>query len=203
MSRAFTLEVEIASDSASPALEKLYNLLGDATGLHAAMLPELDRLSRRWIRTQAAFRHETAARLGGKETGELERAAGKISGRSDSQAATVQFASPLLARAFGDVTIKPGAGKKYLTLPISGPAYGISVGEFERTVGDLFPLFGGNETRGVMVHKEEGRKVATAHYLLVPEVKQKHDPGLLPSNDLYLDAARQGAITWLETEWAS
>jgi len=198
-SKPFNLEVEIARDTASPALAKIYGLLGDPAGLHAAMLPELERLSRTWILAQAAFRHETATRLGGKETGSLERAAARISGKSDSTAATVQFGSPLLARAFGDVKIKPGEGKKFLTLPISGQAYGITVGEFERTIGDLFALFGGNETSGVLVHKEKGQKFATAHYLLVQEVNQKRDPDLLPSDELYLDAARQGAITWLET----
>jgi hypothetical protein len=192
------LEIEIPYDSATPAVDKLLAALNNPTGLNEAILPEAERLTKSWIRANAQFRHETATRLGGEPTGELERAAGKVTGKADATAATVQLGSPLLARAFRDVTIKPGAGKQYLTIPISGPAYGKRVGEFERSVGDLFALFGGNEKGGVLVHKEKGKKFATAHYLLVPEVTQKHDPTLLPDDALYLDAARQGVATFLE-----
>lgn len=194
------LEVAIERDTASPALEKIYSLLEDPSGLHAAMLPEMGRLTGRYIYENAPYRHETADRLGGTPTGAYERAAFTFASRSDAQSATLQFASPVLARAFRPVKIRPGPGKKFLTIPISGEAYGKTVREFERTIGDLFPIFGGNETSGVMVHREEGRKIGTAHYALTREVNQEQDRTLLPDDASYLDAARRGAITWIETE---
>ena len=38
--------------------------------------------------------------------------------------AALMLASAGLARAFGDVEIRPGAGKKFLTIPLVAQAYG-------------------------------------------------------------------------------
>lgn len=199
MSGYLTIEIAI-SDGASPALSDAVARLGDSAALHAAILPEAKGLSRKWLIDLASLRHETADRLGGTRTGELERAASKISGRSDASSATVEFGSPLLARAFRDVTIRPGAGKKFLTLPISGEAYGHIVSEFERDVADLYPRLAKDKKSGVLVSDEKGS--SAAHYLLVQEVDQPRDPDLLPTDELYLDAAARGATTYLGVQWS-
>jgi hypothetical protein len=147
------------------------------------------------------LRHATALRLGGVPTVELARAAHKVASYADATSARVQFGSPLLARAFRDITIKPGAGKKYLTIPVSGAAYGLRMATFQRRYGKL--RFLGKPGGAAMVAAlfEKGRKIGTAHYLLVKEVHQAQDRSLLPPDEEYFATAIDDLTARILREW--
>jgi hypothetical protein len=192
------LTIAYPAGSAAAAVQRLDRDLKDKSALHAEVAPAIERLSRDWIAEQAKFRHATAARLGGKPTGELGRAVSKVASSSDASGATVEFGSPLLARAFGDVKIRPGAGKKYLTIPISGEAYGVRMRRFP---GKLRFLGKPGAKALVAAEFEKGRKIGTAHYLLVKDVNQKQDESLLPSDRAYLDSAMEAIAAFILHRW--
>jgi hypothetical protein len=190
------LKVSIPQDTATATVEYLREMEKNKGPLHAAIAPAIERLSRDYIAEQSTFRHGTARSLGGRPTGELARAARKVTSRSNETEATVQFGSPLMARAFRDVTIRPGAGKKYLTLPLSGPAYGTKIRRFR---GKLTFLRSGPNL--VAVEFEKGRKIGTAHYLLVRSVRQKQDRTLLPSAARYTEASTEALAALINARW--
>ena len=184
------------SDLGSPRLNKLWSGLegGGRERLHEAMGCEVQVLTADYIRGIAQDRHATANRLGGTPTNFLAQAADKVAApeylSADSEGATLTINHPGMIRALKDVTIVPGGGKKYLTIPISSAAYGHRAGEFSNLFvrrGAMFPV----------LYQKNGNSI-TPMFLLMRKVTQKQDRSLLPSTEEWQKAARTGAITYIK-----
>ena len=90
--------------------------------------------------------------------------------------AEVRVPIPGLKRAWEDVEIRPGPGKRALTLPRAAIAYGRTVAEVRALGWTVFRPKGTNWLMG----SHEGDKSATLLYTLVGGVVQRRDPSLLP-----------------------
>lgn len=183
--------------------------------LHQDIATREESVVREYLQSLAQTRHKTADRLGAMPTGHLERAAESVSSDSDASGATVTVTSPGITRAFRDITITPGAGKKYLTIPATAEAYGKRAGAFS----DLRLQFFGKGLMGLV--KAEQSAIATrarsgfdtqrnsrraplldagrgdVYYWLKKSVKQKQDRTLLPSDATLQAAAEEGTLDWL------
>jgi hypothetical protein len=171
------------------AVQALRNALADRRGLHAAMATDASEFTKTYLRENG--RHATADRLGAKPTGFRARAAKQVSSVSSADAAMVRIPrSTGLGRAFHDMVILPGSGRKWLTLPADARTYGKRVGDFpEKTfewkiVQGRFPalVFAGTLEVG---------------YYLARKVKQKQDRTLLPSDEGYQELGSRSAVTYL------
>lgn len=191
--------VQIPKGTADAAVQNLERYLTDSAGLHAEIAPEAGLLTQDWIREQAQYRHATAARLGGRPTGALERAARSVLTSSDASGAHIQIGSPLLRRAVRDVTIRPGPGKKFLALPVSGEAYGTSPRRFPRQL--VFLSKSKDAPTAALTHFRRGSKIGTVHYVLVRQVTQKRDPDLLPSTEVYETRAVEALTKAITRNW--
>ena len=86
----------------------------------------------RHIRSYMREKHRSARMLGATPTGHYEKGAAAISMSADATGATVTIPIPGIARAWGDVSIRPGPGKSALTLPQGGSRLGRAGGAVAR-----------------------------------------------------------------------
>ena len=169
--------------------------LTDRRGMHNAMGFAARNLTRDHLNDIATSRHATASRLGATPSGHWAQAAEKTTMESDATSATVTISHPGIGRALHDVDITPGAGKKFLTIPLLAQAYNLRAARVE----GLFVAKGKNG--GLFLAKKESEDKdapVRAWYLLVPSVHQAQDRSLLPSNTEYERAAVDGAIDYLK-----
>lgn len=138
-----------------------------------AVMNQVQRHIRSYMRTK----HTTAHMLGARPTGNYEKGAAAITMSADSSGAEVRIPIPGLRRAWEDVTIRPGPGKRALTLPRAAIAYGRRV-ENVRALG--WKVFRPKGTDWLMGTKD-GDETPTLLYVLVGGVVQRRDPSLLPS----------------------
>lgn len=132
----------------------------------------------RHIRSYMRSKHTTARMLGARPTGHFEKGAAAITTTADSTGAEVRIPIPGLSRAWGDVTIRPGPGKRALTLPRAALAYGRTVAEV-RALG--WKVFRPKGTNWLMGTQGDDKATLTLLYTLVGGVVQRRDPSLLPS----------------------
>ena len=141
-------------------------------------------------------RHNSAARLGARPTGFLEKAAARVEAQSDEESARVVIPRNTgLGRAFADVVLRPGSGKTYLTIPAHATTYGRSVrdfpeGTFKFAVIRSFRVFLAQVYAAGPYKGEVG-------YWLRRVVTQKQDRTLLPPDEEYAAAARGGAVNYI------
>ena len=92
------------------------------------------------LATMSGSRHKTADRLGAKHTNFLEYAAGRtiLAGADEKSATIVVQNTPGLSRAFGDVTVTPTGGRKWLTIPLHRMAYGKRVADLRSNGHKVF-----------------------------------------------------------------
>lgn len=191
MSAAISITVE---DGFTPRMGQLIAGLGNRTGLHEAVGREALGLTRNHLIHLAATRHATAQRLGASPTGHWAQAAEKTTESHDASAATITIRQPGIGRAAHDVTIRPKAGKKFLTIPLAAEAYGNRAYRMNNTFflrskeGKLFIARQNSGARG-------GSLVLL--YLLVKSVFQKQDRTLLPSENEYRVAAKLGVRNYV------
>ena len=140
----------------------------------------------RHIRSYMRTKHTSAHMLGARPTGHYEKGAAAITMSADQSGAEVRIPIPGLKRAWEDMPIHPGPGKRALTLPRAAVAYGRTVAEV-RALG--WTVFRPKGTSWLMGTKGDD-KTPTLLYTLVGGVVQRRDPSLLPS---------QGEIA--ETGW--
>ena len=82
----------------------------------------------------ASSHHDTAKKLGASPTGffgdayEMVTSPGAV--EAEVGEARLKLPRNAFARAFGDVDIFPGDGKKFLTIPACAEAYGVRAGAF-------------------------------------------------------------------------
>lgn len=179
-----------------PDIERrVYDLLGDLSGLNEAIADEAQELTSDYLREIAPESHATANRLGAEPTGALEKAAGRVTSDADDKEASVTVYGNLFARAFSDITITPSKARA-LTIPINAIAYGKRVGELEAMGYKFF-----------QPRKEGGKPLLWATnpsgesmpmYLLATTVHQPQDRTLLPSDKDFLDAADRGWRNYLQ-----
>lgn len=189
-------------DGASPQLQAFVNGLTRRKGLHQVIANRVQEEIRAYVTDLARTRHSTAERLGAKPSGFLGKAAEKIARKRNAQstedAATVLINHPGLSRAFGDVTIEPGPGKKALTIPLIAQAYNRRA----RRVPGLFVLpkkesAGNDDRRNVLVQKQATGGLV-AWYLLVPRVVQDQDRTLLPSDKQIQRSGLKGVADYVK-----
>jgi len=179
----------IITDEAAPVLRSLLANLDDPTLVHRAMAGRCERLFRDYLRKISKTRHRTAENLGAKPTRILEKAAESPEGHGDRAGASITLAPGFLfARAFGEVTILPTNGKKYLTIPVHPLAYGRRAREFS----DLVFLRVGPFHTPILARRAANGNLIT-YYVLVPGVRQKQDRTLLPRDEAILDEMEAAA----------
>jgi hypothetical protein len=132
----------------------------------------------RHIRSYMRTKHTTAHMLGARPTGHYEKGAAAITMSADPSGAEVRVPIPGLKRAWEDMPIRPGPGKRALTLPRAAVAYGRTVAEV-RALG--WTVFKPKGTNWLMGTKGGDREPLTLLYTLVGGVVQRRDPSLLPS----------------------
>ena len=131
----------------------------------------------RHIRSYMRTKHTSAHMLGARPTGHYEKGAAAITMTADQSGAEVRIPIPGLRRAWEDVEIRPGPGKRALTLPRAAIAYGRTVAEV-RALG--WTVFRPKGTNWLMGTKGDDKTTLTLLYTLVGGVVQRRDPSLLP-----------------------
>lgn len=151
-------------------------------------------------------RHKTADRLGAVHTKFLEFSPGRtrsasprggftMSKDADPTGVTVVVGNtPGLSRAYHDLTIKPGAGKKYLTIPTHADAYGRKAKEFKNQGRRLFVL--ASKSGNLSLFEKQGKNIVRM-YALVKSVTVPKDEGLLPTAKDYQEWAEETAEAFL------
>lgn len=146
----------------------------------------------RHIRSYMRSKHHTANSLGARPTGHYQKGAAAITMSADSSGAEVRIPIPGISRAYGDVEIRPGPGKDFLTLPKAAIAYGRKVAEVREAGWKVFrPAASGakmtqksprrfTEYQHVYLGYRDGNP-PTLLYTLVDGVVQRRDPSLMPS----------------------
>lgn len=210
------LQINI-TDHASPRLQQLINGLTDRTALNLTVGKTAQNCIRDHLIALAATRHATANRLGATPSGHLAKAAEKVALPSSltdhGDSIEISLNHPGLARAFQDIDILPGAGKKYLTLPATAQSYNKRATRFntlqvlygkngpyalaERAFTDLRWR---NTTLKTAAGGRQKQKTAAAgaqhggkiFYWLVKSVHQTQDRTLLPADSAITEAALGG-----------
>lgn len=192
-----TIDV-IGLAEATGELQRIRSGLADRTQLHAKMAVDAAEFTRAYV--AGSNEHKTAQRLGATPTGFRARTAKLIAAASDAEAAVVRIPRNTgLGRAFADITIVPGTGRTYLTIPADDETYGKVVRDFPDGAFQ-FAIF--TTARGpcpVLTWAEDGgtHKKGEVAWWLRRKVIQKQDRGLLPSDDDYREGARDVAVNYI------
>jgi hypothetical protein len=176
---AITVTIEAGQTTAE--LAAIAAAVGNREGIHARMAGETER----WIKGPdvagkvSGAQHRTANKLGAAPTQHLEKAYQDIEGQSDADSARLLVPShSRLRAAFGEYTVRPGPGKKWLTIPITAAAYGKRAGKIS---GLAFIL--DREEQTAMLVKRTG-KTFKPYYLLVRKATIREDATLIPFPEL-------------------
>lgn len=126
-------------------------------------------------------RHRSATELGAEPSGFWGRAAKLTTFSASTGGATVSVESPGIGRVAHDVTITPGEGKQWLTIPLVAAAYNQRAYRtdnlfFVKPRGRDYALLGRRTGTG-------GDAAVQWFYLLVKSVYQTQDRTLLPSDE--------------------
>ena len=196
---ALKIEISINSGGAVASLQQLRAALADRSEFHQVMAGAVRELITDHL-TQSN-RHSSAQRLGATPSGHLQKAAKRIESDGDEVAGYVRIPRDTgLNRAFTDVTLIPGSGKKFLTIPAHQRTYGKSVSDFGEGTFKFASL---NTHRGivpVLMFASNGKNKGEVAYWLRTSVKQKQDRSLLPSNEGMQQVARKDAREYIITK---
>lgn len=180
------------TDNATGPLQGLRKGIVQRGPMHARIAAEAEEFIKAHGAGISASEHRSANRLGAKPTGHLARAYQAIESGSDDSSAFLRVprASRLRA-AFGDYVVRPGSGKKYLTVAVHPEAYGRRAGEFR----DLFFVrLGPRQTPALARKAGTGMEVM---YWLTRSATIKQDRGLIPFEGL-ASAAQDAAEAYLD-----
>ncbi len=192
---ALTIKVTLAGLSETDmALQELRNAIARRGPMHARMAVRGQQFTQAYLR--GLNRHRSAERLGAKPRGHMERAAASVEAQSDENEARLVIPRRTgLGRAFGDVVIRPGSGRTYVTIPAHQTTYGRSVRDFPEGTF-RFAVIKSWRVFLAQVFKD-GPYKGEVGYWLKREVRQKQDRTLLPSDEGYATVARRAAIEYL------
>jgi len=198
-----SLNIQVTLDGASEVdqvLQAIRNSLTSRAGMHQKMASYGQKITQ--DKLIADTRHKSADRLGATPTNFRSKSADRVEAQFDEDEGRVVIPRDTgLGRAFGDVLIRPGSGRKYLTIPGHADTYGRPVKSFGD--GELkFAIFKGQKPSPVLLFAADGgrHKKGDVAYWLRREVSQKQDRTLLPPDSEYYAAARGGAIDYLREE---
>lgn len=104
-----------------------------------------------------------------------------------NEAVSISLEHPGIARAFGPVTIRPKAPRKFLAIPLNAAAYNRRA----YRMSDLFARFKPGATKGVLSRRNKDGSIENM-YALVPSVTQSQDRSILPSDAAIEAAALEG-----------
>lgn len=185
------IQIEVRAAGSGAAVRRLVARLEDRRGMHERIAVEAEKFTKKFVSELPD--HATATRLGAKPTGHLARTARAI--ESDATERTARVRVPRASRlraAFGTYVVRPGPGKKYLTIPQAAEAYGRRAKEIE----GLVPMRVGPMRQLVLAKKREGGEGMTVFYRLVTEATIPEDRSLLPLDQLP-EVARRVAAAYL------
>lgn len=207
------------TDSATPALALLSSSLKDRRAFHKTLAGLAEDVTRDHIRTAAASRHRTAARLGAQPTNHLTRLSEGIESRSDGAGVVMRVPGAIFRRVLGPVTVQP-VRRKWLTIPAQAKAYGRRAGEvgnlrFVKFSENLAALIDGGMSGAYRARKpvkkaraakrRAARKSQAASKLdVVYRLKKKttlpQDRELLPGDDKYKATAEYAARQFIQDQ---
>lgn len=189
--RLFTLRIDTHQVAETMAeVQRLRGGLNNRKNFHARLATSATEMTRGYLR--GLNRHTTANSLGAKPTQHHAKVARQLEAASTEDAAIIRIPrSSGLSRAFHDVTIRPGSGKTYLTIPVDKRTYGRRAREF--SPGVLQFAFSVKMKTPVLVFAD-GSGVA---YVLRSETFQLQDRSLLPSTKAYRTWARNEARRYI------
>lgn len=195
MSTALNIEVTVGGASeAERALQDFRNALASRGPMHARMAVRGQQFTQDYLR--GLKRHRSAEMLGATPSGHMERSAAAVEARSDEETAMVVIPRRTgLGRAFSDVTLLPGSGRKFLTIPAHQTTYNRVARDFPEGMLKL-AVIKSWKTFLALVFTTGTHKGEVAFWLR-RSVKQKQDRSLLPSDDAYREIARRSAIEYL------
>lgn len=184
--------------SLSATLRQLSDALGGnaRAELNRAMGTEVQHVTAEHLRSLAATRHETSARLGASPSNHLAQAAEKVAApaavSANSSGATLTINHVGMVRALRDVTIRPRTAQS-LAIPIHAIAYNRRPAQLWESHNLFIP-----KGKNVIVQPGAGKDAPPlALYALVRSVTQKQDRTLLPSDEQLSAAAAKGAKTYI------
>ena len=183
-----TLQVDFKSNH---VVDALVNALGPEgrRAANSVAASAIKNAVQRHIRSYMRTKHGTAGRLGARPTGHYEKGAAAISWNADQRGGEVRIPIPGIARAWGDISIRPGPGKSALTLPVAAIAYGRTVAEVRALGWTVFRPRGKDYLMGAKNGEEN-----TVLYTLKGGVVQRRDPSLLPTMDEIADTGASAIV---------
>lgn len=193
--------LRIRTEIRDEAARSLIRKIDDRVSLNKRIGLAAKALTRQHLAKVALEKHGTATRLGAAPTGHFKEAAESINMAADEGGAELRISHRGgLARATRDVDIRPTGGRSFLTIPVHAAAYGRRVREFERNFGvRLFRPFkkGAGKVRARALAAADRDKKLVFFYALSPSVHQDQDRELLPSDEEYAIAAKEGVRRWI------
>lgn len=100
-------------------------------------------------------------------------------------------------RLLGGV-IKPGPGKKYLTIPALKGAYGKRAGEIDGLkFGFAYDPVAGHD-RPALIKGRKGKRKGNVWYWLIRQANQKPNPTVLPTDSEIVTSVKTAMREWLE-----
>lgn len=187
------LTITLKSD-AGLALQRLSNSLANRAPLHAAIADKEETFFRDYV--GRLDRHNTARGLGATPSAHYERAAARIEGKSDADAAKIVIPNDTgLGRAFRDFNITPKNGKKFLTIPAHRTTYNVPARLVPHSM--TFSLIGGRHKAFIFT---SGPDVGSVAYWLREKVTIKRDASLLPGRESIEQIAIGAARSYLMAE---
>ena len=197
---ALTIQVTLAGvGEVDMALHELRNALASRGPMHARMAVRGQQLTQDYLRK--LNRHRSAQHLGATPSGHHAKAAARVEAHSDEQQASITIPRNTgLGRAFGDVVIRPGSGRTFVTIPAHQETYGRSVRDFPENTFRLAVIESWRTFLALVFRETAGGHVkGEVGFWLKREVKQKQDRTLLPSDEGYAKVARAAAGEYLNT----
>lgn len=184
------IQIEVRQDAASPAVRSLL------AGLAPEQVnPIIGRSAQQsYSRHLINVSRTRPNKLGGRRTFFFEAAAKGTSWRAVGDHVVVSIASVGIRQRYFGGTIRPKAGKKFLTIPVHPKAYGKRAGEFDLEI--VFGLKGEpialatkptlsasvRLTKGGRVVSRDAGRRGEIYYRLVRSVTQQPDPSVLPES---------------------
>lgn len=190
------LTIEITGiDRAAATVQAIRNAIANRRPLHAEMAGNALEVTRQYL--IATPRHNTATRLGATPTNFRAANARALQADSDDEGAFLRIPrSTGLGRAFGQITIRPTGGRKFLTIPATAETYGRQAGEWPQDTFDFAIITTIRGTTPALIWAEDGGNHirGSVAFWLRREVIQQQDRTLLPSDDTYREIGRRTVI---------
>lgn len=187
------LTIDVRDAVVRERLDRFLAGLADRAGMHELIGARGSEITRSHLVAIAQTRHRSAERLGAAPSGHWAQAAEKTSFTADKEGATISINQPGISRVEHDITVTPGPGKKYLTIPAIAAAYNQRAYRMPDLIAIVRNIQG--VRRAIALGKVSGKgkeRVETVWYWLVKSATQKQDRSLLPSDEEYRLSALAG-----------